>query len=215
MIGGYHAAKLTRYQDLIDRHLSHFTQGAETDADWNVLNMLNARYVVGMDGQPLLNPEAYGNAWFIDKVEYVDGADAEMAVLGKIDTRSVAVADSRFRSALGSGNPATPGDTIFETSYNPAHLTYHANSAKGGVAVFSEVFFPWGWTATIDGKPAEIDRVNYLLRAINIPAGSHTIEMTFNPESLRVTDRAATGAIILIYIGLIAAVAETIRRLLK
>lgn len=215
MIGGYHAAKLTRYQDLIDRHLSHFTQGAETDADWNVLNMLNARYVVGMDGQPLLNPEAYGNAWFINKVEYVDGADAEMAVLGKIDTRSVAVADSRFRSALGSGNPATPGDTIFETSYNPAHLTYRANSAKGGVAVFSEVFFPWGWTATIDGKPAEIGRVNYLLRAINIPAGSHTIEMTFNPESLRVTDRAATGAIILIYIGLIAAVAETIRRLLK
>ncbi len=215
MIGGYHAAKLTRYQDLIDRHLSHFTQGKETDADWNVLNMLNARYVVGMDGQPLVNPEAYGNAWFVDKVGYVDGADAEMAALSGIYPLEEAVADSRFRSVIGNSSPKQPGDTIFETSYAPNRLTYHSQSANGGVAVFSEVFFPWGWEATIDGKPAEIGRVNYVLRAINVPAGSHTIEMRFDPASIRVTDRTASAAVIIIYIGLIAAAAEAVRRMRK
>ncbi len=213
MIGGYHAAKLTRYQDLIDRHLSHFTQGTETDADWNVLNMLNARYIVGMDGQPLTNPEAYGNAGWVDDVKYVDGADAEMAALSVISPDSVAVADARFRDILGPSAPAAPGDTIFETSYAPNRLTYHARSARGGVAVFSEVFFPWGWHATVDGQPMELGRVNYVLRALNIPAGDHTVEMWFDPQSIRVTDRAATAAVIIIYLALIAAAVMGIKRM--
>lgn len=211
MIGGYHAAKLTRYQDLIDRHLGAFTRGQESESDWNVLNMLNARYVVGMDGQPLLNPEAYGNAWWVDKVEYVDGADAEMAALDRINPRTTAVADSRFRAALGEGVATAPGDTIFETTYAPNRLTYHTRSARGGVAVFSEIFFPWGWEATIDGQPAEIGRADYVLRALRIPAGEHTVEMRFDPASLRVTDNAATAAIIVIYLGLAGAVAMTLR----
>ncbi len=213
MIGGYHAAKLTRYQDLIDRHLGNFVQGTESDADWNVLNMLNAKYIVGMDGQPLVNPEAYGNAWWVGRVDYVDGADAEMAALGRIDPRVTAVADSRFRNVLGEGSAVQPGDTIYETSYAPNRLTYHARSAQGGVAVFSEVFFPWGWEATVDGTPAEIGRVDYLLRAIRIPAGEHTVEMRFDPRSLSVTDNVAKVAVILIYIALAAVIVIGVVRL--
>lgn len=212
MIGGYHAAKLTRYQDLIDRHLAAFTQGRETDADWNVLNMLNARYVVALDGQPMLNPEALGNVWFVDRVDYVSGADTEMEALSHINPAVQAVADAKFKAALGEGSPKAPGDTIFETTYAPNRLTYKARSAKGGVAVFSEVYFPWGWEATIDGKPAELGRVNYLLRALRVPAGEHTVEMRFDPQSLRVTDRAASTAVILIYIALAAGIVLALKK---
>lgn len=215
MIGGYHAAKLTRYQDLIDRHLSHFTQGSETDADWNVLNMLNARYIVGMDGQALRNPEAYGNAWFVDNVDYVDTPDREMAKLSEINPRFTAVADRKFESVLGKSATVSPGDTIVETSYAPNRLTYRSHSDKGGVAVFSEVYFPWGWTATIDGKEAEIGRVNYVLRALNLPAGDHEIVMSFDPPSLHTTDTLATTAIIIIYLALAAAIALGVKNFLK
>lgn len=215
MIGGYHAAKLTRYQDLIDRHLSHFTQGSETDADWNVLNMLNARYIVGMDGQALRNPEAYGNAWFVDNVDYVDTPDREMAKLSEINPRLTAVADRKFESVLGKSATVSPGDTIVETSYAPNRLTYRSHSDKGGVAVFSEVYFPWGWTATIDGKEAEIGRVNYVLRALNVPAGDHEIVMSFDPPSLHATDTLATTAIIIIYLALAAAIALGVKNFLK
>ena len=211
-IGGYHAAKLTRYQDLIDRHLSNFTKGTQTDADWNVLNMLNARYVVGMDGSALYNPEAMGNAWWVENVAYVDGADQEMARLGEIDPARAAVADKRFRSVLGDGAPVAQGDTIYETSYAPDRLTYRARSANGGVAVFSEVYFPWGWDVTIDGKPAELGRVDYVLRALRIPAGEHVVEMTFDPKSVRTADTLATVAIILIYIALAGAVFVAVKR---
>lgn len=211
-VGGYHAAKLTRYQDLIDRHLANFTKGVQTDADWNVLNMLNARYVVGMDGSALFNPEAMGNAWWVDTVTYADGADAEMARLGEIDPAREAVADVRFRPVLGDAAAVVPGDTIYETSYAPDRLTYRTRSANGGVAVFSEVYFPWGWEATIDGKPAELGRVNYVLRALRIPAGDHTVEMTFDPKSVRTADTFATIAVILIYIALAGAVFVSVRR---
>ena len=211
-IGGYHAAKLTRYQDLIDRHLSHFTNGSQDDADWNVLNMLNARYVVGLDGSPLVNPEALGNAWWVEAVTYADGADGEMERLADIDPARQAVADKRFREVLGDGSPVMPGDTIYETTYAPDRLTYRARTAKGGVAVFSEVYFPWGWKATIDGQPAEIGRVNYVLRALRVPAGEHEIVMTFDPQSTHTTDTVAIIAIILIYIACVAAIAVAVRK---
>ena len=211
-IGGYHAAKLTRYQDLIDRHLSHFTNGSQTDADWNVLNMLNARYVVGMDGQPLANPEALGNAWWVESVSYADGADDEMERLSQIDPAREAVADKSFRDVLGDGSAVVPGDTIYETSYAPDRLTYRARSAKGGVAVFSEIYFPWGWTATVDGQPARLGRVNYVLRALRIPAGDHEIVMTFDPESTRTADTVAIIAIILIYIAIAVAIGLAVRK---
>lgn len=205
MIGGYHAAKLTRYQDLIDRHLSHFTDGQGVDqADIDVLNMLNARYLV-TDSAVYPNPEAQGNAWLVSRIGYVDGADSEMDALSRIDLRGEAVADRRFEPVLGSAAPLSPGDTIYETTYAPDRLTYHVNTAGEAVAVFSEIYFPWGWQATVDGKPAEIGRVNYVLRAMRVPAGSHEIVMTFDPPSLRATGAAATVSIILIYIAVTAA----------
>ena len=199
-IGGYHAAKLTRYQDLIDTHLSHFLNGTQTDADWNVLNMLNARYIVDHQGEPLFNEEAYGNAWLVDTVKFVDGANAEMDLLSSINTVTTAVADRSFESYLPATPHSSPTDTIFLTSYAPNRLTYHSSTAGEATAVFSEVYFPWGWKATIDGRPATLARVNYILRALNIPAGSHTIEMTFDPDSIKATTTAATISVILIYL---------------
>lgn len=99
-----------------------------------------------------------------------------------------------------------PGDTIYETSYAPNELHYAVKSAKGGVAVFSEVYFPWGWKAWIDGAETEIARVDYLLRALKIPAGSHAVKMRFDPQSLHTTVTVATIAIIIIYLAVIAAV---------
>lgn len=206
MIGGYHAAKLTRYQDLIDRHLSHFTTGRPTEADFRVLNMLNAKHFIDNDGKLSQNPDALGNAWFVNSINYVNTPDDEMNALQTLQPATEAVADKCFESVLGKSAIAQPGDTIYETSYAPDHLTYHATSANGGVAVFSEVFFPWGWECKIDGKPAEIGRVNYILRAVAIPAGSHSVEMTFRPASVTNTVCAARISVIIIYLLLAVAV---------
>ncbi len=212
-IGGYHAAKLTRYQDMIDRHLGKFLSGRPTQADINVLNMLNARYIIGHDNRLTRNPDAMGNVWLVNSIEYADNADAEMAALDRIDPAVTATADVKFKNTLGTDIPqSVPGDTIYETSYAPNRLTYKSHSANGGLAVFSEVYFPWGWKATIDGVPTEIGRVNYILRAMRIPAGNHEIVMTFDPDSIRNTVNAAYIAIILIYISLIAAVVFSITR---
>lgn len=206
-IGGYHAAKLTRYQDLIDRHLSHFTSGTPSESDMNMLNMLNARYIIDPQGNLTKNEAALGNAWFVDTISFVDNADCEMAALETIDPATEAVADKKFAGILES-SPITkmPGDTIFETTYAPDRLTYKATSQKGGLAVFSEVFFPWGWICTINGEEAEIGRVNYLLRAVRVPAGTHTIEMTFRPDSVTDTVAAARIAIWLIYLLVVVAI---------
>lgn len=213
-IGGYHAAKLTRYQDMIDRHLGHFLTGNVSEADVNVLNMLNAKYIVMADDKVVTNPAALGNAWFIDNVVYAENADKEMAALDTIQPALTAVSDARFREILGDAIPTkAPGDTIYETSYSPDRLTYRANSAKGGVAVFSEVYFPWGWTVTIDGKEAPLARVNYLLRAVRIPAGSHDIEMTFRPDSVKATETVSLASVTIIFISVILALALGIRAL--
>lgn len=212
MVGGYHAAKLTRYQDLIDRHLSHFLTGEISPADWNVLDMLNARYIITPDGQLSVNPDALGNAWFVDSLTYVAGADNEMEALGRINPATVAVADKKFADILGTASPASPGDTIFETTYAPDRLTYHARSAKGGTAVFSEVYFPWGWQASVDGKPVEIGRVNYLLRAIAVPPGEHTVEFEFRPRSVTATVAVAYVAVIAVYVLLFAALMAVLLR---
>lgn len=214
-VGGYHAAKLTRYQDLIDRHLSHFLNGTETDADWNVLNMLNARWIVDMKGQPLQNPEAMGHAWLVSEIDYVATPDEEMEALSTINPAQKAVADKRFAEVLGKGVPVAENDTIRLTSYAPNRLTYHTESTAGNIAVLSEVYFPWGWHAEIDGNPVGIGRVNYVLRAVRIPAGSHTLTMTFDPESLHTTTTAAYVAIALIYLLCIGAVALAVTRACK
>lgn len=212
-IGGYHAAKLTRYQDLIDRHLSHFLGGQPTEADMNVLNMLNAKYIVVSPEEVVTNPAALGNAWLVHKLDYVDGADAEMAALDAINPALEAVADSKFRDTLGNiAGQAAPGDTIYETTYAPDRLTYRVNTSQPALAVFSEVYFPWGWTATIDGKEVELGRVNYLLRALPIPAGNHEVVMTYRPRSVEVTGIISLCSSLLIYLAALAALAVAILR---
>lgn len=214
-LGGYHAAKLTRYQDLIERQLAPYKSYYDRTGQlmpFNAVDMLNARYyiVTGPDGrtlEPIKNPNAMGNAWLIDRIRYVDTPDQEMDAIEGLDIAREAVADKKFAEILGQPAAKAPGDTIFLTTYAPNRLTYHVDTKAGGVAVMSEVYFPWGWKATIDGQPAEIGRVNYVLRAVKVPAGSHTVEMVFDPESLHTTTTAAYIAVILIYLALIAAVA--------
>lgn len=196
-IGGYHAAKLTRYQDLIDRQISK--------NNVEVLNMLNAKYMVVDDTTAHINPEALGNGWFVDKVTYVKGAQAEMAVLDTLHTAVGAVADESFRSVLGEAKAVMPGDTIIETVYKPNELHYKTISRNGGLAVFSEIYFPWGWTATVDGKEVPVGRVNYVLRALQLPAGEHTVVFRFDPQSVHTTETVAYASVVLIYLALIGA----------
>lgn len=243
-LGGYHAAKLTRYEDLIQRRMGYAlnygyipelrddsimqsfpVEGRPTydalRADYKVLDMLNARYIIdierdGQDKQYLTvkrNGNALGNAWFVGHVEFVDNADEEMSALATLDPATEAVADNKFRGILNeSGYVPAPGDTIYLTSYSPARLEYHAVNSTPATAVFSEVYFPWGWKATIDGNPAELARVNYVLRALQIPAGEHEITMHFDPDSLHATGHVAYACVTIIYLLIIAAVAISTRR---
>lgn len=207
MIGGYHAAKLTRYQDLIDYYLL-----ADRDPE-NMIDMLNTRFIIQDPAQkPINNEAALGNAWLVDKVYYTTTPDQEIAAIEQIDIAREAVADESMRDILGDSRLVSEGDTIYATSYAPNRLTYKARTAAGGVAVLSEVYFPWGWKATVDGNPVEIGRVNYLLRALNLPAGEHDIELTFDPDSLHITGTIATIAIVIIYLALLAALFLWLRK---
>ncbi len=238
-IGGYHAAKLHRYQDLIDRHLMdetmalasgieaarkavmtdslHFAaRGIQTEAQLMaaveqelpkhaktpLLNMLNARWIILSAETALRNTAAQGNGWFVRQLTLVDNADAEMAALGKTDLRTAAVADRRFAGQL-DGVPLGTG-TVRLDSYAPNELHYTTESEKGGVVVLSEIYYP-GWTATIDGQPVELGRANYLLRALRVPKGRHTVVLTFRPASVSTTNAIAYTALALLLLGLIAA----------
>ena len=196
-VGGYHAAKLTRYNDLINRQIAKNNQ--------QVLNMLNTRYIILDDNTAQQNPDALGNAWFVDSIAWVKGADQEMAGLDSIQPAHLAVADEQFREVLKGVQTVEPGDTIALTSYAANKLAFKSHSQNGGLAVFSEVYFPWGWHATVDGKEAPIGRVNYVLRAMQLPAGDHTIEMTFDPQELHQTEGVASAAIIAIFVLLLLA----------
>lgn len=234
MIGGYHAAKLNRYEDLIQRRirpvlaLGYYPELRDDSvaagypeavrdaaANYRVLDMLNARYVItGEKDYPMLiNDNALGHAWLVDKIDYVDGADAEMSALGKIDPAHEAVADTRFRNVLGSQVPSlVPGDTIVMTSYTPNKLTYDVTTTNGGLAVFSEIYFPWGWHATIDGQPAELGRVDYVLRSMAIPAGRHEVVMSFDPQSIHTCSAIAYACVTLIYMLCLAGMFITSKR---
>ena len=196
-VGGYHAAKLTRYNDLINNQIMN--------NNIQVLNMLNTRYVIVDDQTVQSNPDALGNAWFVDSLTYVNNADQEMAFLDNFNPATSAVADAKFKQQLGEAKAVQPGDTIFETSYAPNHLTYQSHSAAGGLAVFSEIYFPWGWQVTVDDKPVEMGRVNYVLRALQLPAGDHKIDFKFIPDEVTKTQTWARIAVIAIYVLLLLA----------
>ncbi len=196
-VGGYHAAKLSRYNDLINSQIAN--------NNMSVLNMLNTRYFILNETTVQRNPDALGNAWFVDSLTYVDNADKEMAFLDDFNPARSAVADAQFKQQLGEAKAVQPGDTIYETAYAPNHLTYKSHSANGGLAVFSEVYFPWGWKVTVDGKPAEMGRVNYVLRALQLPAGDHEIDFKYVPDEVNKTQTWAKVAVIAIYVLLLLA----------
>ena len=214
-IGGYHAAKLRRYQEMIEQYISPEMQalfGAVTEAAGDmtqvkgdsicpVLNMLNTRYFIfpleGGQTVPIQNPYAYGNAWFVDQLDYVQNANDEIAAVGRMDLRHQAVADAKFKAQLGEAAVQDTASIVTITSYEPNHLTYDVNSGKGGVLVFSEIYYP-GWTATIDGEPVELGRVDYILRALHIQPGKHQVELAFFPKSVNTTEAIAYVAFVLL-----------------
>lgn len=230
VIGGYHAAKLRRYQDLIDIHLRPemmaLQQGiiqyqGKTDslnADrFKVLNMLNAKWII-MPGQsgaiPLENPYAMGNAWFVDNIRFVENADEEIDALGVMDLRKEAVADKKYEPILSGFHP-TPADsasTIRLTDYDSDFLSYAVDAKKEELALFSEIYYPKGWQITIDGQPAEMLRANYTLRALRIPAGQHTVEFRFDPQSIRVTDSIAYAALIIMLLTTLLLIYNIVKR---
>ncbi len=216
-VGGYHAAKLRRYQELIDAYISpqlsavreviptyygDLTQ-VNGDSIWSVLNMLNTKYFIYPGAQtPIQNPYAQGNAWFVDKVEYVDNANQELDALARLDLRHEAVADKRFHDVLGDALPLDTLQTVTLTDYEPNEQKYRVSSAQGGVLVFSDIYYP-DWTATVDGEEVELGRVNYVLRALRLTPGSHEVTLRFFPKSIDVTE---TIAYIALFALLLAAI---------
>lgn len=220
-IGGYHAAKLRRYQELIETHIqgeitSLFKKLPEVGGDMTllgsgltpVLNMLNTRYYIfplqGGKTMPLFNPYALGNAWFVDEVKYVDNANEEIEALRSIDLARTVVVDKRFADCVKS-SAADSLNAITLKAYKPNALTYEVNTAKGGTVVLSEIYYP-GWRSYVDGKEVEHGRADYVLRAMNVPAGKHTVEFVFDPQSLHVTEGIAFTALALLAVGVLLAI---------
>ena len=210
-IGGYHAAKLRRYQEMIEEHISTEMNGvfkavSEAGGDMQkvapsgfpVLNMLNTRYFIfplqGGKTVPIRNPHTLGNAWFVNEVQYVDNANEEIDALHRIDPAKTAVVDKKFSAEVKSAAETDTLSTIKLTAYEPNDLKYEVNSKTGGTVVFSEIYYP-GWQAYIDGVEAPHGRADYILRAMNVPAGKHVVEFKFDPKSLHVTETVAFVAL--------------------
>ena len=189
-LGGYSAAKMRRYQDLIDAHISK--------TNMNVLNMLNTKYIISNSGQIMRNPDAMGNAWFVDTLLFVDTPVQESDALNTIDIKTTAVADKLFADALNlKYSESDPDAYIKLDKYIPDHLEYSSHSTRDKVAVFSEIYYPREWHLYIDGQEHKLGRVNYVLRAAVIPAGNHSIVMKFVPDALK-TDRLCIALVILV-----------------
>lgn len=186
-IGGYHGAKLRKYQELIENHISK--------GNMQVLNMLNTKYfIVNSQNGPMaqLNRDALGNAWFIDDIIKVENADKEIAKLSEINTSTQVVVDERYESPSALTTDSTA--TIQLISYKANHLIYKSNTQIDQFAVFSEIYYDKGWNAYIDGELASYVRANYVLRAMAIPAGSHTIEFKFEPATYYTGERVSLAS---------------------
>ena len=219
-VGGYHAAKLRRYQEMIEEHISGemsalFKAVADAGgdieslnpADFPVLNMLNTRYFIfplqGGQTAPLYNPFALGNAWFVDEVQYVANANEEIEAIHDLDPQQTAVVDKKFEDVV-KPLPSDSTATIELVAYEPNYLKYEVSSDKGGTVIFSEIYYP-GWKSTIDGQEVPHGRADYILRAMNVPAGKHVVEFRFDPTSLHVTENIA-----FIALGLLALLAVVV-----
>jgi hypothetical protein len=200
-IGGYSPAKLGLYQDIITNQIAQ--------NHMNVLDMLNTKYFIVQNpanGHPeaQLNPGALGNCWFVKGFSFAKNADAEMAVLNRLNTRDSAVIDERFRSFAGNEPFFDSTATITMKENLNDKIIYESKSPTSQFAVFSEVYYPHGWDAYLDGRKVDYLRVNYLLRGMPVPAGNHTIEFRFEPRSVILGDKITMWFNILIYLMLVA-----------
>ena len=227
-IGGYHPAKLRRYQELIDAHIEPEIKnlyGAIADAGGDmtqvngdsifpVLNMLNTKYFIlplqGGQTVPVENPYTYGNAWIVDKLHYVDNANQELDMTGQLPLRHEAVADKKFREQLGEAVEQDTLSIVSIKAYEPNQLTYEVNSGKGGVVVFSEIYYP-GWTATVDGVEQPLGRVDYVLRALQVAPGRHEVVLSFFPKSIDRTETVAYIAYAVLLLILLLLVWRVVR----
>jgi hypothetical protein len=232
-IGGYSAAKMRRYQELIDHRISNeikhlttsFNSGNIQNAFENTptLNMLNLKYLIYNDGAvPIINNHRFGNAWFIDSIYSVENADAEIAALDVIDPKKVAVYDKKFKDIVpemgyyGHGNDGMlSNDEIELLEYTPNKLTYHSKTLEPRIAVFSEIYYPNDWHVTIDGKEAEHFRADWTLRAMNVPAGEHTIVFEFYPDTIMSLIKVSKISSLLIVLLLIGVVCHEVWKSLK
>jgi hypothetical protein len=184
-VGGYHPAKLALYNDILDQ----LRRG-----NMAVFNMLNTKYFILADPstrQPYVrpNPDALGPAWFVSAIKYVNNADEEMKALEKFNPADTAIADIREKPKLTFQPQKDSSSKITFIENRNDYIRYTSSSKTNGIAVFSEVYYPYGWTATIDGKEVPIAKVNYVLRALSVPAGNHTIEFRFEPASFTIGDQ--------------------------
>lgn len=194
-IGGYSAAKLRRYDDIIHRYLS--------SGNPNVLAMLNTKYLIvnGENGPEVKVNKPYGNAWYVDVIESAKNQAEELDAIGRFNLKHVAVVGNDFKDYVKNPKPiAAPDAKVELVSVTPKSQGYRCLSSRAGTIVFSEIYYPYGWRAYIDGKPAEYFRANYTLRAINVPAGKHTIIFNFDPISIKKGDTIASVFIILMYL---------------
>ena len=227
-IGGYHAAKLRRYQEMIEEHISPEMQvvfkevanaGGEMDSldasKFPVLNMLNARYFIfpleGGQTIPLRNPFALGNAWFVNEVVYVNNANEEIEAVHDINPTQKAIVDKHFNSVLKSSVSVDSTCNIELVAYEPNALKYEVSSMNGGTVVFSEIYYP-GWQAYIDGEKTEHGRANYILRAMNVPAGNHVVEFKFDPGSLHATETISYIAFALLALSVMVVIILEIKK---
>jgi hypothetical protein len=226
-IGGYHGAKLRRYQDLIERQISPNLQTVfSTNGDFRqtpVLNMLNMRYLIvpaqqGQQGQPgqpeqaLRNPNALGNAWFVREVKPVQNPDEEMAALNTINPGKTAVVDASKFPQQKATTSTDSSASIALTSYAPDALSYRYTAAQPGTVVFSEVYYADGWNAYLDGQPVPHFRADFVLRALNVPAGSHKIDFKFEPKEYTIGNSVSLAASIGVLLVLLGAVVYVVRR---
>lgn len=218
-IGGYHAAKLRRYQEMIEEHIGGEMRSVTEEvirtngqmdsvqaSKFPVLNMLNTRWLImptqGGKTMPIFNPHAFGNAWFVNEVMYVDNANEEIEALHRVNPAATAVVDKKFEEQVKS---EVARGTVVLKEYDANRLVYETNSLSNGIVVFSEIYYP-GWRSYIDGKEVEHGRADYILRAMNVPAGKHTIEFVFDPQSLHITETIAYTALAILLVGLVIAV---------
>jgi len=205
-ITGYHAAKPAGMQDLFDYHIYN--------GNLSVFNMLNVKYVVRQDEDgnsfPIENPNANGNAWFVQQLQQVTSADEEIQALDSLDTRTIAVVNSTvFKNINRFEYQVDSTATIDLTDYEPNHLTYVSQNPNAGVAVFSEMYYPEGWNAYIDGKLIDHFEVNYVLRALKIPEGKHTIEFKFEPKVVQLGSQITLASTILLGLVFISGIGFT------